>query len=332
MTMRAWYLTGNGIDGLTLRQVEQPQPGPGEIAIRVEAASLNFRDLVLASRGLGNDRIPLSDGAGLVMSVGQGVTAVRPGDRVAACFFPRWMDGRLHREMHAAELGGSVDGMLAEVVIMPATGVVPVPRGWSAQWASTLPCAALTAWNALNEGQPLRPGQTVLLLGTGGVSVFGLQFARMLGARTIITSSSDAKLERMKALGADLCINYQARPDWERDVIDATDGEGADLILEVGGGNTLEKSMRCVATGGQIAYIGMVAGDAAIDPRPLIGRAASLRGIYVGNRRMFREMVMAIDQNGLEPVIDRVFPFHQAPEAYRHLQAKDHVGKVVIAD
>jgi NADPH:quinone reductase-like Zn-dependent oxidoreductase len=234
--------------------------------------------------------------------------------------------------MHAAELGGSVDGMLAEVVLMPATGVVPVPRGWSAQWASTLPCAALTAWNALNEGQPLRPGQTVLLLGTGGVSVFGLQFARMMGARTIITSSSDAKLERMKALGADLCINYQARPDWERDVIDATDGEGADLILEVGGGNTLEKSMRCVATGGQIAYIGMVAGDAAIDPRPLIGRAASLRGIYVGNRRMFREMVMAIDQNGLEPVIDRVFPFHQAPEAYRHLQAKDHVGKVVIAD
>jgi NADPH:quinone reductase-like Zn-dependent oxidoreductase len=328
--MRAYFLTGGGIDGLEMREVADPSPGPGQVAVRVEATSLNYRDLMMAGR-LQEERIPLSDGAGEVVAVGDGVRSVKVGDRVAGTFFAHWVDGRAFPEMHDAALGGSVDGMLAEVVVAPEHGVVPVPAGWSSQQAATLPCAALTAWNAMVEGQQLGAGQTVLLLGTGGVSVFGLQFAKMFGARAIITSSSDAKLDVMRSMGADVTVNYVTTPDWERAVLDATDGVGVDLVLEVGGAGTLPKSIASTRFDGQVALIGILTGvGGETNPSLLVGRSASLRGVYVGSRRMFLEMNAAIDVNGLDPLIDRVFPFDQALNAYRHLEGQTHIGKVVI--
>jgi len=327
--VHAYYLTGRGIDGIEFRDVPEPKPGPGDVAVRVEAASLNYRDLIIAG-GPMSDRIPLSDGAGRVVALGEGVTTPAVGDHVAGCFFSRWVDGRIDATVHDAALGGPVDGMLAETVVLPAMGVVPVPAEWTSEQAATLPCAALTAWSALTEGQQILAGQSVLLLGTGGVSVFGLQLAHMMGARTIITSSSDAKLDRMRSLGAHVTVNYTTTPDWGQAVIDATDGVGVDLVLEVGGGDTLAQSLSCVRHGGEVALIGMRTGDAVVNPRPLLTRKATLRGVYVGSRRMFVEMNAAIDTNGLDPVIDRVFAFDEARDAYHHLGSQTHVGKVVI--
>ncbi|MDO8731960.1 MAG: NAD(P)-dependent alcohol dehydrogenase [Actinomycetota bacterium] len=327
--MRAQVLTGAGILGLEIRNLPDQAPGPGEIAVRVGATSLNFRDLLLARSA--SNRIPLSDGAGTVSAIGDGVSAVAVGDRVAGCFFQDWLDGRMEAKYHEAALGGSIDGMLAETVILSQDGVVTSPRNWTDEQTATLPCAGLTAWNALVEGQHIRAGSTVLLLGTGGVSVFGLQFAKMLGARAIITSSSDAKLERMRELGADVTINYRTSEEWQLEVLDATGGAGVDLVVEVGGGATLQRSMSCTRFGGEIALIGMVSGQAPIDPFPLLSRSANLRGVYVGSRRMFSEMVAAIDVNAMQPVVDRVFAFEQAQDAYRHLRAQEHVGKVVIS-
>lgn len=328
--MRAYHLTGGGIDGLAMRDHPDPEPGPGEVAVRVEATSLNYRDLMMARR-MGNDRIPLSDGAGVVTAVGDGVTTVTVGDRVAATFFAHWVDGRAFPAMHDGALGGPIDGMLAEAVIAPAHGVIPVPAGWSSAQAATLPCAALTAWNALVEGQQLLAGQTVLLLGTGGVSVFGLQLAKAMGARAIITSSSDAKLEVMRAMGADATINYATTPEWDRAVLDATGGVGADLVLEVGGAGTLPRSIACTRFDGQVALIGILTGPAGeTNPFPLVTRCVSLRGVYVGSRRMFADMNAAIEVAGIEPVIDRTFAFDQAPDAYRHLTSQQHIGKVVV--
>lgn len=326
--MRAHFVTGRGIGGIELRRVPDPVPGPGEVAVRVEARSVNFRDLLIARTTA--ERIPLSDGAGEVIALGEGVTTLRLGERVAACFFSNWVDGRITAAAHDSALGGALDGMLAEVVVLPAHGLVPAPLGWTSEQAATLPCAALTAWNALVEGQQLRAGQTVLLLGTGGVSVFGLQFSMMLGARAIITSRSDEKLARMADLGADVTINYTTTPEWERAVLDATGGDGVDLVLEVGGEQTMAKSMACTRHGGQIALIGMVSGQADVNPFPLLTRSVSLRGVYVGSRRMFSEMNAAIETNGLQPVIDRAFAFEDAQRAYRHLRSQTHVGKVVI--
>ena len=329
MGMRAQVLTGGGVQGLEIRTVADPSPGPGQIAVHVGATSLNFRDLLLSRTAV--ERIPLSDGAGTVVAVGEGVTSVAVGDRVAGCFFQGWLDGRIEARFHDAALGGSVDGMLAEIVVLSAEGVVRAPRNWTDEQAATLPCAALTAWNALVEGQQIKPGSSVLLLGTGGVSVFGLQFAKMMGARVIITSSSDEKLERMRSLGADVTINYRAHDEWQNSVLEATGGLGSDLVLEVGGGATLERSMSCTRFGGEIALIGMVSGQAAVNPFPLLSRSVNLRGVYVGSRRMFNDMVDAIDANGMEPVIDEVFAFEDAQAAYRHLRSQEHVGKVVIA-
>jgi len=328
--MRAQHLTGAGIDGIEQADIPEPEPGPGEVAVRVEATSLNYRDLMMAGR-MGGNRIPLSDGAGVVSAVGDGVAAMSVGDRVAGCFFSHWVDGRVTAATHDAALGGSVDGMAADTVVLPEHGVVPVPTGWTSQQAATLPCAALTAWNAMVEGCQVLAGQTVLLLGTGGVSVFGLQFAKMFGARAIITSSSDEKLARMTELGADVTINYTTTPDWDRAVLDATDGEGADMILEVGGAGTLDKSMNCVRYDGEIALIGILTGvQGEVNPRGLVGRSASMRGVYVGSRRMFTDMNAAIAINGLTPVIDQVFDFEATKDAYRHLESQTHVGKVVI--
>ncbi|MDH4145172.1 MAG: NAD(P)-dependent alcohol dehydrogenase [Acidimicrobiia bacterium] len=329
--MRAYRLTGQDDPFLELDERADPQPGPGEVCVAVDATSLNYRDLMMVRRHRAGI-VPLSDGAGRVVAAGPGVSSVTVGDLVAGTFFSAWVGGRIRAEVHDSALGGAVDGMLAERVVLPEAGVVPVPSGWTAAQAATLPCAALTAWNALVEGQTVRAGQTVVLLGTGGVSVFGLQLAAMFGARTVITSSSDAKLERMAAMGADITINYRTTPDWDRAVLDATGGLGADLVLEVGGAGTLERSIACTRHGGQVALIGILTGvGAGANVAALVGRSVDLRGVYVGSRDMFVDMNAAIDANGLEPLIDRVFPFDEAADAYRYLESQAHIGKVVIA-
>jgi NADPH:quinone reductase-like Zn-dependent oxidoreductase len=336
--MRAYELKQpTGIEGIVLN-AERPTPkaGHGEIAIRVRAASLNYRDLVVAKgsyRGvLKPSLIPLSDGAGEVVEVGPGVSRFKPGDRVAGAFFPDWQAGTVSAERTARALGGgSLDGMLAEFVALPETGAIHIPAHLSFEQAATLPCAGVTAWNAVVETARVRAGETVLLLGTGGVSLFALQFAKLHGARVILTSSSNDKLARAKALGADDVINYRDTPDWDKAVTALTGGRGADLVVEVGGPGTLERSIRSARVGGTVAVIGVLSGTGQIDPRPLISRSVRLQGIYVGSLDMFAAMNAAADKAMLAPMVDRVFPFDQARDAYAHLASAGHFGKVVIA-
>jgi NADPH:quinone reductase-like Zn-dependent oxidoreductase len=331
--MKAYQLVaGGGIDGLVQVNLPDPEPGPGEVAIRVRAVSLNYRDLLIARRAQ-QTLIPLSDGAGEVVATGPGVTQFAVGDRVAGCFFPNWPDGPVRPEYIATALGGgSTNGMLAERVVLPVQGVVKLPAYMSFAEAATLPCAALTAWNALFVQARLYPGQSVLLLGTGGVSIAGLQLGWLAGVRTIITSSSDAKLERARDLGADATINYRMREDWDRAVLELTDGRGVDLVLEVGGAATFPKSMAATRIGGDIVLIGALAHEGR-DPgtAPLVARNIRATRIYVGSRTMFEEMLRALELRQVHPVIDKVFPFDDAIAAYRMLEAQAHFGKVVIA-
>lgn len=329
--MQAYRITkGGGVDGLARVELPDPRPAPGEVLIRVRATSLNYRDLMMA-RGSRDEIIPLSDGAGEVAAVGEGVTRFAPGDRVTGCFFPNWVDGGVAPEYVAEALGGGTrDGMLAELVALPERAVVATPAHLSDEEAATLPCAALTAWHAIFEAASLRPGQTVVLLGTGGVSIAGLQLARMAGLRTIITSSSDEKLRRARELGADETVNYREQPDWDRAVLDLTGGRGADLVLEVGGEGTFAKSNACVRPGGSIVIIGGLARDGAAAGVPLVARHVHATRIYVGSRRMFEDMNRAISLRSLQPVVDRVFPFEEAVAAYQCLASQEHFGKVVI--
>lgn len=327
--MQAYEVTpGEGIDGLHVVERPDRQPGPGEVLVRIRAVSLNYRDLGVL-RSARRPVVPVSDGAGEVLAVGAGVTEFAPGDHVCGCFFPRWPDGDRTAAYTRDALGGTVDGVLAEAVVLPADGIVHAPAHLSFEEAATLPCAALTAWNGLYEVGRLRPGATALFLGTGGVSVFGLQFAHLGGVRTIVTSSSDAKLERARALGADEVINYRTREDWEQAVLDLTGGRGVDLVLEVGGAGTYAQSMAATRIDGHVILIGGLAPDAGGAPAPLPGRVIATR-INVGNRVMFERMNRAIEQGRLQPVIDRTFPFEAAQDAYRHLQSQQHLGKVVI--
>jgi NADPH:quinone reductase-like Zn-dependent oxidoreductase len=334
--MKAWQLTAaSGIDALKLNSLAEPKPGLGQVLVRVRATSLNYRDLMVASGRYGGDvplpLIPLSDGAGEVAAVGEGVTQWKTGDRVAGTFFQNWLTGPVRREAFASALGGSMNGMLAEYVVLAADGVIAIPPHLSFEEAATLPCAALTAWHALVTDGKLAAGQTVLLLGTGGVSMFALQFAKLHGARAIITSSSDEKLARAKALSADETINYRAKPDWEKEVYRLTGKAGADHIIEVGGKDTLPRSLRALALGGTISVIGGVSGFTSEVPlMDILGKSALIRGIYVGSRDMFEAMNRAIAQHRLKPVIDRVFPFADAPAAYRYQESGAHFGKVVI--
>ena len=325
-----------GIKGIVLNLDRQmPQPGYGEIKIRVRAASLNFRDLLIAKGGYrGGSKpsvIPLSDGAGEVVDVGPSVSRFKVGDRVAGAFFQGWTSGAITPDGITRALGGTVDGMLAEYVVLPEIGAIHVPTHLTFEQAATLPCAGLTAWNALVEVGRITAGQTVLLLGTGGVSLFALQFAKLHGAKVILTSSSDKKLAHAKTLGADEGINYRDSPDWDKSVVRLTCGRGVDLVVEVGGPGTLERSIRSTRVGGTIALIGVVTGSGQIDPRPLISRAIRLQGVFVGSLEMFAEMNAAVTTAGLAPVIDRVFPFEQALDAYAHLEKGAHFGKVVIS-
>lgn len=334
--MKGYHLTAqSGLDGLKAFDAPGPEPLPGQVVVRVGAVSLNYRDLMVADGRYGRVQlplIPLSDGAGVIVDVGEGVTLWKRGHRVAGTFFQGWTSGPFRREVTETALGGALNGMLAEYVTLSAEGIVAIPQHMSFEEAATLPCAALTAWNALTVSGDLSAGETVLLLGTGGVSIFALQFARMRGSRIIITSSSDAKLARAKDLGADEGINYRTTPDWEKEVFRLTKKTGVNHVVEVGGAGTFTKSLRALAAGGTVSVVGGVSGFTADVPLiDIIGKAAVVRGIYVGSRNMFEAMECAISSYGIRPVIDRVFPFAEAPEAYRYMESGAHFGKVVIS-
>jgi NADPH:quinone reductase-like Zn-dependent oxidoreductase len=334
--MKAFQIVGSfGLENLKLVDLPEPKPGPGQVLVRLRAASLNYRDL-LTVKGQYNPKlplpkIPLSDGAGEVVAIGAGVTRVRPGDRVAGCFMPGWLEGPLTQEKADTSLGGFVDGVLAEYAVLNAEGVVPVPSHLSFEEAATLPCAAVTAWDALFVADHVQPGFTVLVQGTGGVSLFALQFTRLAGARVIVTSSSDKKLVRAGEQGASDGINYKTTPDWDKEVRRLTAGRGVDHVVEVGGAGTVNRSLACVRTGGTISMIGVLAGGAAeVRTVLILHRAVRVMGIYVGSRVMFEDMNRAIALHQMRPVVDRVFPFAEAPDAFRHMESGSHFGKIVL--
>jgi NADPH:quinone reductase-like Zn-dependent oxidoreductase len=329
-------LGGPSIDDLMLDDVEVLPPGPGQVAVGIKTASLNFRDLAVVTgrypRPVSGPTVIASDGAGVVAAVGEGVTAFKPGDRVVGSFFQTWITGPFAREYGNSALGGAIDGVLTQQRVFDQQGLVRIPEHMSYEEAATLPCAGVTAWNALVPTAHVRAGDTVLLLGTGGVSIFGLQFAKLHGARVIITSSSDEKLERARALGADEAINYKKNPEWEKEVLRLTGGKGVDIVLEVGGAETFPRSMAAVRASGQIVMIGVLTGVVGSVPLGLIGiQTLSVRGVYVGSVAMFEDMNRAMTLHGVKPLIDRVFPFEQTRDALSYLASARHFGKVVIA-
>ncbi|NGY04018.1 NAD(P)-dependent alcohol dehydrogenase [Solimonas terrae] len=335
--MKAYHFDSfnDALAGLRLRDDPMPVPGPGEVVVRMRATSLNYRDLLAAAGQLPGVRpglIPLSDGAGEVVAIGDGVHRVGPGDRVVAAFNQSWIAGRPELEFMRDMLGGTVDGVLAEYVKLDQQGLERVPDYLSHEEAASLPCAAVTAWSALHCGLPLLPGHTVLVQGSGGVSIFALQLAKSFGCRVIATTSSDAKAVRLRALGADAVVNYRETPEWGAAVRALTGGRGVDRIVEVGGPGTLEQSISCTAFNSQIALVGFVGGlGATINPRLLMRSGLSTHSIAVGSRGDLARLLAAMDATRLRPVIDRVFAFAQATDAYRHLQAQQHLGKVVIS-
>jgi NADPH:quinone reductase-like Zn-dependent oxidoreductase len=332
--VRAFVIrTGFGLDNLGFEDRPDAAPGPGQVLVRVRAASLNYRDLMMA-KGQYNPRLSMprvlgSDGAGEVVAVGGGVTRFKPGDLVIGCFFQDWVDGPLSSRAAGSALGGERDGVLAEQVVLDEKGVVPLPGGLSFEEAATLPCAALTAWHALALAAA-GPGKTVLLLGTGGVSIFALQFAAALGARPLITSGHDEKLTRALGLGAAAGTNYRTNPDWDKWAREQTGGVGVDQVVEVGGAGTLERSVKAVRFGGHVSLIGVLAGAGTFNPISVLMKAVTVQGIFVGSRAMFEDMNRFIAAKGIRPVIDRTFPFGQAAEAFRYLESGSHFGKVVV--
>jgi NADPH:quinone reductase-like Zn-dependent oxidoreductase len=336
--MRAYEITAGsqGFDGLHRCDRPDPKAAAGQILVRMQAASLNYRDLLIA-RGqyfggpLQQNTVPLSDGAGEVIAIGAGVTRFRVGDRVAGTFFRDWNDGLPLPGPRVALGAPPVDGVLAEYVVFGEQNAVAIPAHLSFEAAATLPCAAVTAWHALMVVGQVQPGHSVLVLGTGGVSIFALQLARLAGARVLVTSSSDDKLARARELGAAAGVNYRATPAWDQEVVRLNDGRGIDLVVEVGGGATLGRAIQAIGIGGKIALIGVLSGHTGdANPLALMTKWASLHGIFVGSRSMFEKLNTAIAANRLEPVIDRVFAFEEATQAYRHLERGAHIGKVVI--
>jgi NADPH:quinone reductase-like Zn-dependent oxidoreductase len=326
-----------GIESLKQTEQENEPLLYGHVRVRMHAASLNFRDLMVI-KGLYNPKlkqpegtIPLSDGAGEVVEIAAGVTRVKVGDRVAACFMQKWLSGEVDAEKGGSSLGAHIDGVLTGSRVFNQDGLVPFPEHLSYEEAATLPCAAVTAWHGLVVSGQVKPGDTVLLQGTGGVSIFALQFAKMAGAKTIITSSSDEKLQQAKKLGADHLINYKTSTDWEKIVLEITGGRGVDHVIEVGGAGTLEKSLRSVCMGGHIAVIGVLSGGSGdFNHRPLLMKCIRMHGIYVGSREMFEAMNTAISAHKMKPVIDHTFSFDEAQKAYKYLESGSHFGKVVI--
>jgi NADPH:quinone reductase-like Zn-dependent oxidoreductase len=333
--MKVVEIQSFGIDELVFADRPEPKPKAGQVVIRIKAASLNFRDLMMV-KGIYNPKlrrplIPLSDGVGEIVEIGEGVTRVKVGDRVAGIFMQRWIDGQINEANSRPALGGDVDGMLAEFVCLDQEGVVHLPDFLSDEEAATLPCAAVTTWDSLIDQGKLKSGDTVLIQGTGGVSIFALQIARMAGARVIATSSSDEKLERVKAMGASDGINYKATPDWDDRVRQLTGGIGVDHIVEVGGAGTLARSFKAVRKGGHISLIGVLAGATAeVNPMPILMKNIRVQGIFVGSRRMFEDMNRAITLNNLKPVVDRVFDFKEIKEALKYMENGAHFGKICI--
>ena len=336
--MRALEVTEPwGADSIRVVERPDPTPGPGEVLVRMKAVSLNYRDFLmingLYSRGsaTGGTITPFSDGCGIVEAVGSGVTRVAVGDRVSTLFFQNWLSGRPTLEKLMSSLGSPIPGAGAELQTFSQEGVSKVPDFLSDHQVATLACAALTAWRGLFVDADLEPGDTVVLQGTGGVSIFGLQFAKAAGLRTIITSSSDEKLERARALGAGHLVNYRTTPDWSSAVRAATGGVGADFIMEVGGAGTIAQSLKAVRIGGHVAIIGVVAGAAeGLNPAVLIGNSARMQGLSVGSREMFEAMCRAIDLHKISPVVDKVFPWTQAKAAFAAMAGGEHFGKIVL--
>lgn len=334
--MKTYQLNEFGIDSLALVERDKPALGPGEVLVKVHALSLNYRDLMVV-RGEYNPRarfpvVPLSDAAGEVVEIGEGVTKWKAGDRVCAVYAPGWIDGETSAEKAKTALGGgaTVDGVASEFVKFDEQGLVKIPGDLSFEEAATLPCAAVTAWNALAVSGKLKAGETVLTLGTGGVSVFAVQFAKLFGARVIATSSSDEKLSKIKELGADDTINYKVRQDWERAVFEITGKAGADHVVEVGGAGTLARSVKAVRHAGHVAVIGVLSKGFDFDPTPVLMKGIRMQGIFVGSRRMFEDMNKAVEENGLRPVIDKTFEFAEMKEAMRYMESGAHFGKVVV--
>lgn len=333
--MKAFELQEFGIAGLRQVEMERPPAGPGQVMVKFHAASLNYRDVMVVD-GTYNPRmrlpaIPLSDAAGEVVEVGTGVTKWKPGDRVCSTVIPAWIDGGPTAATARSAIGaGNAPGVLREYAAFDEQAIVCAPPNLSFAEASTLPCAALTAWNALAVSGKVTAGETVLTLGSGGVSVFAVQFAKLIGARVIATSSSDEKLEHARRVGADETINYRRHEDWDKAVLDLTDGLGVDHVIEVGGTGTLARSVRSVRVGGHVALIGALdmAGD--FNPIPVFMKAIRMQGIFVGSRSMFENMNKAIESSDIRPVIDREYAFDEAAEALKYMRSGSHFGKIVI--
>ena len=334
--MKAWrFVKTFGLENLTCVELADPRPGPGQAVVRVRACSLNYRDLVVSKGGYGRavkpPLIPLSDGAGEVIAIGEGVTHVKSGERVAANFMQGWLDGPPDDAIAATALGGAVDGMLAEQVCLNAEGLVRIPEHLSFEEAAALPCAAVTAWNALRVGE-VKPGSTVLIQGTGGVSIFALQLARLKGARVLGISGSDEKLERAYQLGLDAGLNYKENPEWDRWALDETGGLGVDLVIEVGGLGTLPRSLRALRVGGALAQVGVLTGSADPASFPIgtiLHKQVRTQGIYVGSRQDFEELNKAITLTQLRPVGEN-FHWSQAREALARMEEGSHFGKLVL--
>jgi NADPH:quinone reductase-like Zn-dependent oxidoreductase len=335
--MKAYHIEEFGVDKLSMTDLPVPEPGPREVLVRFHAASLNYRDHMVVS-GTYNPRmrlpaVPLSDGAGEIIAAGGDVKNHAIGDRVMPIFAQRWFDGALSEEKRRTALGAGAhwQGVLRECATFDEDSVVRIPDHLSYEQAATLPCAALTAWHALAVSGELKPGQTVLTLGTGGVSIFALQLAKLFGARVIATTSSDQKMHRLRSLGADEIINYRADEDWDRKVIGATGNIGVDHVVEVGGAGTLARSLNAVRIGGHIALVGALSGSRGdLNPINVFMKAVRLQGIFVGSKRMLEDMLRAIATARVEPVIDEVFSFEQVAEALRYMESGSHFGKIVI--
>lgn len=322
------------LDNLVLTDLSGPgDPGPGEIRVRLTASSLNFHDFAVVA-GLiptAENRIPMSDGAGTVEAVGEGVTDLKIGDLVVSLFFPEWADGAPPASAFTKVPGDGIDGYAREAVVVPQHWFTRAPAGWSAAEAATLTCAGLTAWRALFVDAATQPGSTVLVQGSGGVSVFALQFAKAAGARVIATSSSDAKLDRLKALGADELINYKSVPDWGARALELTGGRGVDTVVEIGGAGTLDQSMRAARVGGHVALIGVLAGIAGpVQTALLMSKNLRVQGLTVGSRAQQLAMIAGVEANAIRPVISDHFPLERLADAFRHQIANAHFGKIVV--
>jgi len=322
-----------GLDNIWCDSIEARAPGAGEIHVRVHASSLNYHDYIVVKGGIPtpDGRVPMSDGAGVVEAVGDGVTEFKPGDAVVSTFFPLWWTGEATPELIAEVPGDRTDGFASETVTMAAKAFTLAPNGYSHAEAATLTCAGLTAWRALVVDGQIKPGATVLVQGTGGVSIFALQFAKALGATVIATSSSDDKLERLKAMGADHLINYKSTPDWGAAAKAFTGGRGVDHVVEIGGAGTLNQSIVASRLGGHIALIGVLAGFAgSVNTAALMGNQIQLRGLFVGSREHQMDMIRAINVSGLKPVIDRSFALEELADAFRHQESGTHFGKICV--